>query len=67
MAGLGAGLFEEIGWTGSVIIEPEAESDDPGGFPTRPGYMELFRRAGFEVVSAERKPDWLWPVFVLKK
>jgi ubiquinone/menaquinone biosynthesis C-methylase UbiE len=57
-----------------VIIEPETEGDDPeiniigsGNFPTRPGYMELFRRAGFEVVSAEKKPDWKWPVFVLKK
>ncbi len=57
-----------------VIIEPESDGDDPdanvvssGGYPTRPGYMELFRKAGFEIVSAERKPDWIWPVFVLKK
>lgn len=57
-----------------VIIEPETEGSDPEayvvdayGFPTRQGYMELFRRAGFEVVSAERKPDWTWTVFVLKK
>ncbi len=57
-----------------VIIEPESDGDDPdanvvssGGYPTRTGYMELFRRAGFEVVSAERKPEWIWPVFILKK
>lgn len=57
-----------------VIIEMESEGDDPEAhvvgsyrYPTRSGYMELFRRAGFEVVSAERKPDWDWPVFVLKK
>ncbi len=57
-----------------IIIEPESDGDDPdanvvssGGYPTRLGYMELFRRAGFEIVSAERKPDWIWPVFVLKK
>jgi ubiquinone/menaquinone biosynthesis C-methylase UbiE len=57
-----------------IIIEPETEGDDPevnvvgaGGYPTRPGYLELFRRAGFEVVSAERKPDWRFPVFVIEK
>lgn len=57
-----------------VIIEPEAEGEDPeahvvasGGYPTRRGYLELFRSAGFEVVSAERRPNWIWPVFVLKK
>jgi ubiquinone/menaquinone biosynthesis C-methylase UbiE len=57
-----------------VIIEPEAEGENPaahavasGGYPTRRGYLELFRKAGFEVVSAERRPNWIWPVFVLKK
>ena len=57
-----------------VIIEPETEGDDPetgvvgsGIFPTRAGYLEMFKRAGFEVVSAEKKPDWKWPVFVLEK
>jgi ubiquinone/menaquinone biosynthesis C-methylase UbiE len=57
-----------------VIIEPETEGDDAetgvvdsGHFPTRAGYLELFRRAGLELVSAERKPDWKWPVFVLMK
>lgn len=57
-----------------VIIEPETEGDDPefgitgpGRFPTRAGYLELFRRAGFEPVSAKKQPDWKFPVFVLKK
>ena len=57
-----------------VIIESETEGDDPElnllgpyGDPTRAGYLEMFRRAGFELVSAEKKPDWKWPVFVLKK
>ncbi len=57
-----------------VIIEPETEGDDPGvgltgpgRFPTRPGYLEIFRRAGFEPVFAERKMDWKFAVFVLKK
>jgi hypothetical protein len=47
-----------------VIIEPETEGDDPEinlsgpyGFPTRAGYLEMFRRAGFELVSAEKKPS----------
>lgn len=57
-----------------IIIELENEGDDPetgvqdaGKYPTRTGYQELFRRAGFEVVSAERKPGWRYPVFILKK
>jgi hypothetical protein len=56
------------------IIEPETEGGDPeiniigsGNFPTRPGYMTLFRRVGFEVVSAEKKPEWSWPVFIIRK
>lgn len=57
-----------------VIIEPETEGDDPetgvvgsGSYPTRAGYLEMFKRTGFEVISVERKPGWLWPVFVLQK
>jgi ubiquinone/menaquinone biosynthesis C-methylase UbiE len=57
-----------------LIIEIETEGDDPesgvvdaGYFPTRAGYLELFRLAGLELVSAERKPDWKGPIFVLKK
>ncbi len=57
-----------------VIIELENEGDDPetgvqdaGRYPTRAGYLELFRRAGFEVITAEQKPGWRYPVFVLKK
>lgn len=57
-----------------VIIEPETEGDDPeinvagpGRHPTRRGYLEIFRRAGFELVAVERKPDWKWPVFVIKR
>lgn len=57
-----------------VIIEIENEGDDPdtgvvhsGVLPTRSGYLELFRRAGFEIVSSERKPGWRFPVFVLRK
>ncbi len=57
-----------------IIIELETEGDDSetgvrdaGKYPTRTGYRELFRRAGFEVVSAERKSGWRYPVFILKK
>jgi ubiquinone/menaquinone biosynthesis C-methylase UbiE len=57
-----------------IIIEIENEGDDPetgvqdaGKYPTRTGYLELFRRAGFEVVTAEQKPGWRYPVFILKK
>lgn len=64
-----------------VIIEPESAdsaSDDgiagPGLFPTRKGYMEIFRRAGLVPVSIEKKLDKKPPkigsgektIFVLK-
>ncbi len=58
-----------------VIIEPETEGDDPefgvtgpGRFPTRAGYLEIFRRAGFEAVQVvDKTPGRRSPVFVLKK
>jgi len=64
-----------------VIIEPESDdsaSDDgivgPGPFPTRKGYLEIFRKAGLVPVSIEKKSDKKPPkigsgektVFVLK-
>jgi len=64
-----------------VIIEPESDdsaSDDgitgPGPFPTRKGFLEIFRRAGLVPVSIEKKSDKKPPmigssektVFVLK-
>jgi len=57
-----------------VLIEPETEGDDPvlnvaesGGFPTRAGYVAIFREAGYEVVMVEKKPGWKFPMFVLRK
>jgi len=65
-----------------VIIEPEspdAAVNDrvmgPGPFPTRKGYLEIFRLAGLVMVSAEKKRDRTPPrigssgktVFVLKR